>query len=405
MQFSLRDLLILFVFAAIFCWCAAQVGPDNGVFWFVVVVTSVVSAFYARAVHNQAYGNAAAIAFGGLGFFIFLVLGMFVALAVIVNFLLQLIALLGFVRFRPHTWRPILVVVGSCAAIAFSYATYVGLPGVRRMQALRREYPIVSLADRLAHESVPPTTAPKQTKALNERLQLDEDRYYDDWGRSRMLRQLHSRSYEKFVRAQGFGIGRMLTPRKETLELPPLESITFQSPQVAEWNNISVKFYFNPLSKKASPLEDIYETSRFDFTDDLTLGHTFEPRKRIAGFQPHAASIPPTNNLAEDEAVTLNRLELVSLLKYPEPRVYVLDHLPRMDQLSAKDAPTRSLDEFEVASLAKLRTAEDLVIDQSQTPVRMLGSLRASNRCLDCHNVQRGELLGAFSYALTMGRK
>jgi hypothetical protein len=32
----------------------------------------------------------------------------------------------------------------------------------------------------------------------------------------------------------------------------------------------------------------------------------------------------------------------------------------------------------------------------------MLGSLRAAKQCLDCHNVQRGELLGAFSYRLTL---
>ena len=33
---------------------------------------------------------------------------------------------------------------------------------------------------------------------------------------------------------------------------------------------------------------------------------------------------------------------------------------------------------------------------------QMLGSLRAAKPCLDCHNVQRGELLGAFSYRLTL---
>jgi hypothetical protein len=80
--------------------------------------------------------------------------------------------------------------------------------------------------------------------------------------------------------------------------------------------------------------------------------------------------------------------------------VYVLDHLPRMDQLAGDDVPTRLLDEFETSALARLRTAEDVVIDDSAAPVRMLGSLRAAKLCRDCHSVQRGELLGAFTYFL-----
>jgi hypothetical protein len=97
---------------------------------------------------------------------------------------------------------------------------------------------------------------------------------------------------------------------------------------------------------------------------------------------------------------TLERLELVSLLKFDEPRVYVLDHLPRMDQLSGDDVPTRPLDEFEADALPQLRTAEDIVIDDSAKPLRMLGSLRAADQCRDCHSVARGELLGAFTYFL-----
>jgi hypothetical protein len=45
-----------------------------------------------------------------------------------------------------------------------------------------------------------------------------------------------------------------------------------------------------------------------------------------------------------------------------------------------------------------LRTAEDIVIDDSANPLRMLGSLRAADPCRDCHSVARGELLGAFTY-------
>jgi hypothetical protein len=45
---------------------------------------------------------------------------------------------------------------------------------------------------------------------------------------------------------------------------------------------------------------------------------------------------------------------------------------------------------------------EDLVVHSEGAEYQMLGSLRAAKQCLDCHNVQRGELLGAFSYRLKL---
>jgi hypothetical protein len=113
-----------------------------------------------------------------------------------------------------------------------------------------------------------------------------------------------------------------------------------------------------------------------------------------------ASTTHPGADPDDDSKWTISRLELVSLLKFDEPRVYVLDHLPRMDQLSSDNAPTRPLDAFESESLAKLRTDEDVVVKGEGTDYRMLGSLRAAKQCLDCHGVLRGELLGAFSYSL-----
>jgi hypothetical protein len=90
--------------------------------------------------------------------------------------------------------------------------------------------------------------------------------------------------------------------------------------------------------------------------------------------------------------------EPVSLLKSKTPAVYVSKVLPRMDEL--KDARTRPLTEFEAAALAKLRAGEDLDSRSSLNRIHLLGSVRALKQCLECHNVQRGELLGAFSYEL-----
>jgi hypothetical protein len=91
-------------------------------------------------------------------------------------------------------------------------------------------------------------------------------------------------------------------------------------------------------------------------------------------------------------------LELVSLLKHDVPMVYVSDHLPRMDEL--EDAKTRSLSPFERKSLARLREGEDLSVDATVNRISMVGALRAAKQCTECHQVKRGELLGAFSYEL-----
>jgi len=40
------------------------------------------------------------------------------------------------------------------------------------------------------------------------------------------------------------------------------------------------------------------------------------------------------------------------------------------------------------------------MIDDSADRIRMVGSLRAAKNCLDCHSVQRGELLGAQTYEI-----
>lgn len=95
----------------------------------------------------------------------------------------------------------------------------------------------------------------------------------------------------------------------------------------------------------------------------------------------------------------VNRLELVSLLRHDTPRVYTAPELPAMDQLA--DVPHRELNRFELASLPKLESDEDLVVDQQPSRIQMLGAIRAATSCLDCHDCQRGQLLGAFSYELS----
>ena len=64
------------------------------------------------------------------------------------------------------------------------------------------------------------------------------------------------------------------------------------------------------------------------------------------------------------------------------------------------ETQTRDLDSFEQSSLAKLYAGDDIVTSDSESKIRMLGSLRATKDCIACHDAKRGDLLGAFLYRL-----
>ena len=96
---------------------------------------------------------------------------------------------------------------------------------------------------------------------------------------------------------------------------------------------------------------------------------------------------------AESPELELSRLELVSLLKFDTPRVYVSNqNLPQLDQ--SHKAPTRALNPFETAALALLEKGEDFVFNEHGPHILAFGSLRAGTECLKCHEVQRGGLVG-----------
>jgi hypothetical protein len=136
-----------------------------------------------------------------------------------------------------------------------------------------------------------------------------------------------------------------------------------------------------------------------DFASPITFGYVRDLDHTI-GFQPHAFSQFPKLPENNPEAANwkIGQLELVSLLKHEQPRVYQSTNLPNMRELET--VPTRTLDSFESAALEKLRGGEDLIVSTGSHEIRMLGSLRAVKQCMECHQVDRGTLLGAFSYRL-----
>ena len=158
-------------------------------------------------------------------------------------------------------------------------------------------------------------------------------------------------------------------------------------------------------------LVDFHLDSQFGFASPHTLGDVHDV-DRVAGFMAHGfrnTFYPPVNEavkwpeplgayLPPPRRWRVVRLELVSLLKHPTPVAYVSDHLPRMDELAA--AKTRPLTGFEAESLAKLQAGEDVVEHSTANLIDMVGSVRAAKKCISCHSVPYGTLLGAFSYQL-----
>jgi hypothetical protein len=306
---------------------------------------------------------------------------------------------------------PLRWVVGvtmGCMAAAMVGGLIAGWEEITRLRAMQTEFPVVSLASRLAYErrGVAPLVAPALSAGVESALsQLEKDcdvRNAREW----QLKRIHAREYEQFIRAAGFGVGRMRQPRLWAMRLAPLRDIAFDEPPAGgEFLAEETGWWGIRNAGLANGAEHLHAVSRADFLDPAGFGASIAPLVKVAGFVEHGLHYSPLAQLSNRKAWTIERLELVSLLKFDEPRVYVLDHLPRMDELSSENAPTRALDAFEKGALGRLWTEEDVAIAGEGGRTRMMGSLRAGSQCLDCHSVPRGTLLGAFSYVLRRGER
>jgi hypothetical protein len=290
------------------------------------------------------------------------------------------------------------------------------------VEEYRKLYPFESLADRLNYEAdrakeakdtiaVPRMTGDTARRLENFEKTLGQSPRWDM--RRKTLEILHSNQAEEFVKRDGFGLSRMPTPSLISLELPPAPTIPFAVPK--ESTNLDTE------SKVVLPLtaKEFTADKRLPSLDALGTWHVngewnflnpngfgfMKDREHVSGFQSHqfrglpklAALMPNPQGAAEQkEQWLVTRLELVSLLKQKEPMVYVAKELPRMEEL--KKAKTRALSDFEAGALASLRDGEDVITDATTNHIRMVGALRATKQCLECHEVRRGDLLGAFSY-------
>jgi hypothetical protein len=322
----------------------------------------------------------------------------------------------------------------SLAATVTTYLviSYFVLLSLQDNADWRRLYPFKSLTGRLAYEtraktggagSVQKGRSDEREVAAGESSPEAAARWAeverkvegtDDWLRAISLKHVHQSFVMQFINSPGFGFDRHLnTPRNSYITLPPSELIPLSSLDGASGDQSESRPGPQPTSQadelrlaasvsSDQPLWRMHQDGLINFVNALGFGYVRD-RDHVAGFQPHGfghpgrfrdTGLPPR----PPERWRLRRIELVSLLKYDRPAVYLSDNLPRMEDLS--DARPRPLDAFETSALPALQGGEDLMATTTGSTMRVLGALRAMRQCVSCHNAERGDLLGAFSYEL-----
>ncbi len=238
--------------------------------------------------------------------------------------------------------------------------------------------------------------------------------------RNRMLENFHGQATSAFTAVPGFGMERMM---------PLYKQIPFEIP---DFSTTEVE-----VEKQIAPpkvLEDVFAKSLAEFRNPSKPAPV--PGKKEVG--PFTAG-KSTGGFGSSFGGTvtgglqLRLLDLVGLSDPDGPRVHSggkAFEVMRMtfeegkkeraknpgafpggfQAISSKAAiskapevtaklETRPLDIFEIAGVAELSQGKQLFVRHKDNVIRMLGALRASEQCLQCHtDNKKGDLLGAFSY-------
>jgi hypothetical protein len=313
--------------------------------------------------------------------------------------------------------RPVVFLGWSVVVTLLSYGG-VSIYAIRTIKEVEERYPTIALDDRLPSErgqgrdrtSQTPSVAVPNSSVVTA-LESDIDMEQNRWPyrrRPMALKQLHERTVRTFAASPGFGVARGAPNLKVDVELPRIESVP--QPGTADLSAIPPESWATmpPApgaldraridARSPDAFRQLHAGSLLNFVNAPGFGYV-TPDRKVVGFQEHHFRKEADVHDAKGNGPwRVERVELVSLLEHAEPCVYVSDNLPRMDEL--RGATTRPLDGFEANRLPELLRGEDLVFSPSGESVRVLGAIRAAKQCLACHNVERGDLLGAFSYRL-----
>jgi len=259
----------------------------------------------------------------------------------------------------------------------------------------------------------PGTTAKEDARAKTRHLPVTTLR-------DRMLEAYHGQATDLFTSIPGFGMERLV---------PMYKYVPFEVPDLST-NEVEVE------KAPAIPelLKDVFAKSRDTFRDPSKP----LPKSDKAGTSPFGDH-PRLGGRFRDaivRGVQLRMLDLVGLINDKGPQVYSGGKAFEVMRMSAEEAKkareaktaaellkikeiygeigpwtpppvrpldvklgTRPLDVFETAGVAELSDGKDLFIRTRGNVIRMLGALRATETCTECHtDRKKGDLLGAFSY-------
>jgi hypothetical protein len=302
-------------------------------------------------------------------------------------------------------FRPLILLLASLGATACAYTfILVGAvqPELHRWAELKDQYPMESLSDRLAYErrfERPRQSTEAKIAVPNEARLTDLEKRVESFSshlRKACLERLHAGAVQQFINSRGFGIARFPLAGPEKLDPQTTEDRRSREritiPQTAPPDPGDSIIHGGSEGELQTAMWQ-HEENALQFASAFDFGYVRD-RDHVAGFVPHEFANPA----AGFRSWGIDKLQLVSLLKFEAPAVYISAELPKMREL--KNAKTRPLDTFESQALEALRQGEDLQVQFGPNSIRMLGSVRALKQCIKCHSVERGDLLGAFSYQL-----
>jgi hypothetical protein len=261
----------------------------------------------------------------------------------------------------------------------------------------RKKLAFESLIERLPKGKPSPPTKALSSEGNRRWEILDQELAADQGHRAKLLRELHEKTRKFFVESPGAGpVRRMLTPEEILMD-------EWQDPRAPNQPGEPADFPLSPGEplSRVEPNGEFYHYHKGGMSDFLYprgFGYV-KDRAHVAGFKPHGfRSAPYPAWRGENWRWRVQHIQLVGILSHEQPVVYLTDKLPSMEQI--RQGKTRPLDFFEEAALPALREGEDLFIASKGETVRVLGALRATKTCQQCHDAEAGDLLGAFSYTL-----
>ncbi|HEV3385359.1 MAG TPA: hypothetical protein VG097_11140 [Gemmata sp.] len=225
---------------------------------------------------------------------------------------------------------------------------------------------------------------------------LDGNLARDQDERAELLKAYHDKTRQFFVGSPGAGSERTIRINPDDVLLDHLFEFgnPVQPGQPARFPDSP-----NETLNRVKPNEEFYfyhDGGLSDFLYPRGFGYV-KDREHVAGFKPHGFR---HLGVAEHERWhwRVQHVQLIGILQREQPVVYLTDKLPSMEQV--RQGQTRALDYFEVSALPALCDGEDLYIVNKDNTIRMLGAIRGTKVCLQCHDAKVGDLLGAFSYTL-----